>query len=211
MSKNLIIVGTGAFADVAKVYFEEYTEYRVAAFACDPQFKNTGTYAGLPLCEINELESQFPSDRYDIFVAVGYRKMNKIRQEVYERIKAKGYTCATFVHPGVKIWPSTTLGENVFVFEDNTIQPFTAIGNNTTLWSGNHVGHHAKIGAHTFISSHVVISGACEVGNNIFIGVNAALRDGVKIADETLIGAGALIMQDTAARSVYMPEGTEPR
>ncbi|WDZ96596.1 acetyltransferase [Herbaspirillum sp. WKF16] len=211
MKKKLVIVGTGSFAEVVFAYFEEFSDYEVVAFACDPEFKKADVYLGLPLHLIDELPSRFPSSDFAVFVAVGYRKMNKIRQRLFESMKEKGYECATFVHPDVKVWNSTQLGENVFIFEDNTIQPFSVIGDNTTLWSGNHVGHHAKIGCHAFISSHVVISGACEVGDNVFIGVNATLRDGIKVADETLIGAGSLIMQDTAPRSVYMPEGTEAR
>jgi len=204
--KNLIIVGTGLFPEVAKVYFEEYTNYKVVAFACHARFKKYEHIYGCPLFEIESIQDKCQSDKHDVFVAIGYGKMNKMRQSVYEEIKGLGYKCATFVHPNVKIWPSTTLGDNVFIFEDNTIQPFTSIGSDTILWSGNHIGHHSKIGKHCFISSHVVISGSCEIGNNVFIGVNSTLRDGISIADETLIGAGALILKDTRVKGVYITE-----
>lgn len=211
MSKNLIIIGTGLFAEVALSYFEELADYKVVAFACHEAYKTADEIYGRRLLSIENLEELHAPMDVEVFIAIGYGQMNRMRQRVYEEMKGRGYRCATFVHPDVRIWSSTSIGDNVFIFEDNTIQPFSVIGDNTTLWSGNHVGHHAKIGRHTFISSHVVISGACEVGNNVFIGVNATLRDGIKIADETLIGAGSLVMQDTAPRSVYMPEGTEAR
>ena len=51
-----------------------------------------------------------------------------------------GYHLLTFVHPSVSIFDSTQIGQNCFIFVDNTIQPYTKIGNNTILWSGNHVG-----------------------------------------------------------------------
>lgn len=209
MKKKLIIAGTGLLAEVARVYFEKYTDYTVEGFACHAQFKQAEDIQGLPLHELESLSQNCPPGSYDVFVAIGYRKMNRLRQAVYEEVKALGFNCPTFVHPDVYIWPSTSLGDNVLVLEDNTIQPFTSIGNNTFLWSGNHIGHHSKLGQNCFLASHVVVSGNCEVGNNVFIGVNATLRDGVKVLDETLIGAGALIMRDTTFRGVYMPEGTE--
>ena len=205
----LVIVGTGLFAEVAKVYFEELANYRVDAFACHARYREADTIHGLPLHKLEELEALCPPEQYKVFVAIGYGKMNKHRQSVYEEMVARGYRLATFVHPGVKIWSSTTLGDNVFIFEDNTVQPFTDIGSNTILWSGNHIGHHSRVGDHCFISSHVVISGSCEIGKNTFIGVNATLRDGLKIGDETLIGGGAIIMHDTDPKSVYVPERTK--
>jgi len=209
MKKNLLIIGTGLFAEVAASYFEDSTDYRVIGFACHARYKHSNTIYGRPLTAIEELSDDQSPANTAIFIAIGYAKMNKIRQAVYEEMKAKGYHCASFVYPNVKIWNSTTVGENVFIFEDNTIQPFTHIGNNTMLWSGNHIGHHSRIGDHCFIASHAVISGSCAIGNNVFIGVNATLRDSIYIADETLIGAGALIMKDTAHKAVYAPQPTK--
>jgi len=208
--KNLIIIGTGLFAEVAKAYFEEYTNYEVVAFACHARFKKFEFIYGRPLYEIESIKEICPPVNHEVFIAIGYGKMNKMRQVVYEEIKNLGYKCATFVHPDVKIWSSTILGDNVFIFENNTIQPFTTIGSNTILWSGNLIGHHSKIGNHCFISSHVVISGYCEIGNNVFIGVNATLRDGISIGDETLIGAGAVILKNTKFKEVYVTERTKP-
>ncbi len=208
--RNLVIVGTGLFAEVAKTYFEEYTDYLVVAFACHAHFKKTEFVYGIPLIEIEKLKEQCSPDGHEVFIAIGYGKMNKMRQTVYQEIRSFGYKCATFVHPNVRIWQSTNLGDNIFIFEDNTIQPFTSIGADTILWSGNHIGHHRKIGEHCFISSHVVVSGSCTIGNNVFIGVNATLRDGIKIGDECLIGAGAIVMNDAMPREVYVGERTKP-
>ena len=208
--KNLIIVGTGLFAEVAKAYFEEYTCYQVVAFACHEKYKENNTIYGSPLHIVENMEKEFPVEENDVFVAVGYGKMNKMRQVVYEEIKELGYTCVSFVHPKIKVWDSTIIGENVFIFEDNTIQPFTTIGNNNIFWSGNHLGHHTKVGDHCFISSHVVISGSCKIGNNVFIGVNAVLHDSLTIEDECLIGAGAIISKDTVKKEVYVPYRTKP-
>jgi sugar O-acyltransferase (sialic acid O-acetyltransferase NeuD family) len=210
MKKQLVIVGTGLFAEVAHVYFEELGGYEVVAFACHDCYKSSDTLHGLPLLPIESLARFHAPSTVELFVAIGYGQMNRMRQHVYEEMKASGYRFATFIHPNVRIWNSTTIGENVFIFENNTIQPFTCVGNNSILWSGNHFGHHGVIGNHCFISSHVVISGYCTIENNVFIGVNATLGDGITVAKETLIGAGAVIMKNTKPKEVYPSQRTKP-
>ena len=91
------------------------------------------------------------------------------------------------------------------------MQPFVRIGSDVTLWSGNHIGHDSTIGDHCFISSHVVVSGHVHDRHHCFIGVNATLRNGITIAEYTLVGAGALIMKDTAPRSVYIARSAPVR
>ena len=209
MKKRLVIVGTGLFAEVACSYFEELSDYQVVAFACHESHKIADEVYGRRLLAIENLAQYYAPLDIEVFIAIGYGEMNKMRQRVYEEMKERGYRRTTFVHPNVRIWNSSTVGDNAFIFEDNTIQPFATIGNNTVLWSGNHVGHHSNIGDHCFISSHVVISGSCTVGNNVFIGVNATLHDSITIGDECLIGAGAIISKSTEPKSVYVPHATK--
>ncbi|MCC6241891.1 MAG: acetyltransferase [Gemmatimonadaceae bacterium] len=210
MSKPLIIVGTGLFAEVAAAYFAEYTDRALLAFACHDRFREGTSYLDRPLVALESLVETYPPNAYDVFVAIGYRKMNSLREAVFNEVTALGYDCVSFVHPAVKIWSSSTIGKNVFIFEDNTIQPFAHIGDNTVLWSGNHIGHHSRIGRHCFISSHVVISGSCMVGDNVFMGVNATLHDGLTIGNRCLIGAGAIIAKSTQDEEVFVPASTKP-
>lgn len=209
MKRNLVIVGTGLFPEVARCYFDELSNYQTVAFACHAAFKETEKIYGLPLIAIENLPERYSPGMVDVFVGVGYRDMNRMRQRIFFEIKNLGYNLASFCHPDIHQWKNIRLGENTFVFEDNTIQPFVEIGDNTVLWSGNHIGHHSKIGSHCFISSHVVISGSCKIGNNVFMGVNATVHDSVTIGDFSLIGAGAIISKNTDARSVFVPASTK--
>jgi sugar O-acyltransferase (sialic acid O-acetyltransferase NeuD family) len=208
--KKLIIIGTGPQGQIAKDFFLKYTDYRVLGFACHEHLRKEDTAYDLPLIAIERLLDIYPPSKTELFVAIGYRKMNKIRQSVYEQLKGEGYAFANFIHPSASVSESAVIGENVFVFEDNTIQPYVEIGNNTVLWSGNHIGHHSKVGNHSFITSHVVISGFCEIGNNVFIGVNTTFHDSLTIGDECLIGAGSLITKNTKPKTVYINSPTKP-
>jgi len=201
---KLVVFGAGDIARLAHFYFATDSEHEVVAFAVDPEFRSADVFMDLPLISMGDVVRRYPPSSHKMFVAVSYRKMNRVRAAKYAEAKSLGYELVSYISSRCTFLATRAPGDNCFILEDNTIQPFVTIGNDVTLWSGNHVGHDAVIGDHCFISSHVVISGHVQIGRNCFIGVNATLRDSVRIADYTLIGAGALIMKNTTERSVYL-------
>jgi len=203
---KLVIFGAGDIARLAHHYFTHDSPHEVAAFVVDRAFRQGDAFQGLPLIDAEDATERFPPGDYDMFVAMSYAKMNAVRAEKYASMKAAGYRLVSYVSSRCSYLSQTPPGDNCFILEDNTIQPFVTIGNNVTLWSGNHIGHDATIEDHCFITSHVVVSGHVRIGTRTFIGVNATLRNSITIAPETLIGAGAIIMKDTKAKEVYMPE-----
>jgi sugar O-acyltransferase (sialic acid O-acetyltransferase NeuD family) len=151
----------------------------------------------------------FPPESHDFFVALSYSKLNVVRKEKYLAVKMLGYRLASYISSRATVLNEHRIGENCFIFENNTIQPFVTIGNNVTLWSGNHIGHHSNIKDHCFIASHVVVSGGVDIGEQCFIGVNATLRDHIKIGEKCVIGAGALMLADAAPEGDYIGAATE--
>jgi len=209
MKIPLVIFGSGEIAQLAHYYFTNDSNYEVAAFTVDPEYKKTESFCDLPLVSFEEVEKLFSPTTHRFFVALSYAKLNLVRKEKFLSAKARGYTLASYISSYATVLNQGQIGENCFIFEDNTIQPFVSIGSNVTLWSGNHIGHHSVIHDHVFITSHVVISGGVTVGEQSFLGVNATIRNGIFIAPRTVVGAGSLIMKDTAEKDVYIPRRTE--
>jgi len=207
--RKLIVFGTRQIAEVCAFYFDHDSNYRIAAFTVDGAFADADNFCGRPVIPFEEITKSLAPDEHDVFVAIGYGKMNKLRAEKFAAVKTLGYSTARYVSSRAITWPGLLIGENTFIMEANVIQPFASIGANTIIWSGNHIGHHSRIGDHCFLASHVIVSGNVEIGDHCFVGVNATLRDGVKIAPRCLIGAGALLVKDTKADEVYAPSATE--
>lgn len=206
---KLVIFGAGDIARLAHYYFTRDSEHDVVAFTVDQKYRTADTFRDLPLVPFEEVSTQYSPGEYKMFVALSYARMNKLREEKYQQAKANGYELVSYVSSRCSFLTDNPAGDNCFILEDNTIQPFVKIGNNVTLWSGNHIGHDAVIEDHCFLASHIVVSGYVRIGNNCFIGVNATLRNSITIAPETLIGAGAVIMKDTVAKGVYLPQRAE--
>ncbi len=203
--KSLVIIGDSAFAEIAYEYFTHDSPYEVAGFAVEKAYLTRDMFMGLPVVALEEVESRFPKTTHEAFVALVYGQLNRVRTRLYQAMRAKGYTLANYISSRAFVWHNVTMGDNVFIFEDNTVQPFVKLGSNIILWSGNHIGHHSSIGSHCFISSHVVISGFCNIGESCFMGVNASVANNLNVGKDNFIGFGVRIARHTADDAVILP------
>lgn len=204
--KQVIIFGTGGFAEVVHYYLTNDSSFTIAAFTANSSMITKNQLFDLPVVPFENIEEIYPPEKFSMFIAVGYLKVNKTRADICKQAKEKGYDLISYVNSKATTWNDLDIGENCFIFENNVIQPFTKIGNDVIMWSGNHIGHHTKIGDHCFITSHVVVSGNVDVGSYCFLGVNSTIRDSIKIGSECVIGAGSVILDDTKDKTVYTTE-----
>ncbi len=210
MTNKLVLFGAySQFADLSDFYIRKDTDYDIVGYTMDGDFIEENTWNDLPVLPFETIQDEFSPEDHKMMAFVSYKGVNGFRKDRYLEGKKKGYDFISYISPKATYY-DTPVGENCFIFEDNTIQPFTSIGNNCILWSGNHIGHHTHIKDHCFITSHVVVSGSVEVGERSFIGVNATLRDNITIGEEAVIGAGAVILKDVEKQAVISPGPTKP-
>lgn len=209
--KRLLIFGTGTLGEIAAYYFQNDTNYDLIGFVDSVEFLGEKkTLLEKPLLSWESAKKQYSPSDIEFFIAIGYRKMNSLREMRFQEVRSAGFRCATYISSKATVI-SEKIGENCFILENNVIQPFVDIGDNVTMWSGNHIGHHSVIENNVFITSHVVISGKCRIGANSFLGVNCCLHDGVSIGDRSLVGAGSIVTDSCEQRTVFLPNKTESR
>ncbi|HMI06345.1 MAG TPA: acetyltransferase, partial [Flavobacterium sp.] len=178
---KIIIFGIQDFAELAHFYLENDSDHEVIAFCVNEQYlPEPPIFKGLPVVAFETVENQYPASGFKFFAPMSPQRMNRLREDVYNAIKAKGYELISYISSKATLF-NNKIGDNCFILEDNTIQPFTTIGNNVVLWSGNHIGHHSTIGDHVMFTSHVVMSGHVTIENYVTLGVNATIRDGITI------------------------------
>jgi len=202
--EQLIIVGDSAFAQIAYEYFTYDSEYSVVAFSVERDYISKSSLYGLPILPLDEIRSRYPPNEFMVFVAITYIDGNKVRARIYNQLKEWKYSLATYISSRAFVWRNVKIGDNCFIFEDNTVQPWVNIGNDVIIWSGNHLGHHSVIQDHVFISSHVVISGFCNIGKFTFLGVNSTISNNVNIGEGDIIGAGTVVIRDTERDTTYV-------
>ena len=191
-------------ARLARFYFEHDSDYEIVGFTVDDANVEASEIEGLPVVAWSDVATRFPPDDHEMFIALSYRGLNKLRAEKFDQAKAAGYRLATYICSKSVTWPDLVVGENCFVLENQTVQPTCRLGNNVYLWSGNHIGHGSVIEDHVYLASHIVVSGHCQIGTRSFIGVNATLRDFIKIGTDCFIAMDASVTQDMAPGSVAL-------
>ena len=201
---KVIIFGILDTAELAHFYLTEDSEHEVVAFSVHKSFIESPRYKGLPVVPFEDIENLYPPSDFMFFCPMTARRMNKLRASIYLDIKAKGYSCVSYISSKATTFSASSIGENCFILEDNTIQPFVEIGNNVVLWSGNHIGHHSTVKDHCFFTSQVVLSGHCVVHENCFLGVNSTIRDYINLSKGTLVGMGSCITKNTIEWGIYV-------
>lgn len=211
-NKKLVIFGNSDFAHLVYYYFDTDSDYNVEAFCVDDEYLNAKSFDNLPLIPYSRLKKEYPPETTYLFVAIGYKKLNSIRENIFNKLKSMGYKFANYIH-GSNISPphkDFSIGENCLILENNVIQPFSKIEDDVIIWSNSFIAHEAIIKKHSFIASNVSIGGYTEVGESCFIGMSTTLRDKIKIGKKCLIGAGLTILKDTDDFSVYINSKCQP-
>lgn len=202
--RKLIIYGIGETAEIAYEYFTYDSEYEVVAFTADSKYLNADSLFKLPVIAFGNIEDVYPPNKYEMFVAATYNKLNRVRALMYKQAKKKKYSLANYISSKAFVWRNVELGDNVMIFENNVLQYHVKIGNNVIIWSGNHIGHRTIIHDNAYLSSHCVISGFCEIGQYSFLGVNCTFNDKVKLAEDNVVGSGALIIRNSSKGNLLM-------
>jgi len=201
---KVIIFGVQDFAQLANFYLQHDSEHEVVAFSVNREYlPDDKSFEGLPVVAFENVEQSYAPADFKFFAPMSPRRMNRLREHIYRQIKEKGYELISYISSKATLFRGTSIGDNCFILEDNTIQPFASVGNNVILWSGNHIGHHSIIKDHVSFTSHVVLSGHCVVEPFSFFGVNSTVRDGIHIAEGSLIGMAAAVTSDTEPWGVY--------
>jgi len=206
--KDIVIFGASAFAEIAHYYFERDSEHRVAAFTVDGSHLKEPTYKGLPVVPFEEIETDFPPDRFGIFVAMGMQEVNGQRAAKTAEAEARGYTLVSFLSSKARVASDLVVMPNTMIMEYAFIQPFVTVGRDTIIWSSSTVGFHSRIGDHCWIVCSL-LGESVTVDDRSFLGLNATIAPFVNVGKRNIIGAGALILKDTNDDQIYRGNASE--
>ena len=204
MSENeIVIFGTGEFAQEIFLYLEKFSEFKVVAFTIHKEFIKEEKLYEKPIIPFEEIENNYSPNKASMIICVGFSKMNKKREKIFLEVKNKNYKLENFIHPSNYVWDELEIGENCIILENNVIRPHVKIGNDVIIENNNVISHHCIIKDHCYITSQTIIAGHVTIESNCFLGINCTIRNRIKIEKESLIGAGAVILKNTKEKEVY--------
>lgn len=201
--KKLIIFGAGILGHLAFEYFSKDSDYTIECFTVQSNFLKEKTFCGIPVVPFEDIEKNYSPSKYDMYVALGWYRLNYNRLEFYKKAKEKGYKLASYISSRAFIWSDVTVGDNCFIMEDCVLQPKVKIGNNVTLWSACCVEHFSEIQDNVTLVSRVAVAGNTQIKENCFVGVNASIGDNLIIEKDNFIAMGSVIRKSTIENSIY--------
>jgi sugar O-acyltransferase (sialic acid O-acetyltransferase NeuD family) len=210
-TEELAIFGAGTLARLAHGYFARDTAFHVAAYTVHRNHLDAGRLDGMPVVPFDEFVDLYPPSKCSIFVAVGYKRVNRLRAEIFEECRGLGYSMPALVSSRAHCWPDLKIGQNCLVFDGTVIEPNVELGDDVIVWSGTQLSHDVSIGDHCFLGPNAVVLGDVVIGARSFIGGNATVHNGVTIAPDCVIGAGTVIKKNTSPGDIYSVEHTRAR
>jgi sugar O-acyltransferase (sialic acid O-acetyltransferase NeuD family) len=210
MKKKLVIFGVGKIAEVVYYYAASECGFEVAAFCVDAAYKKDETFNGLPVVSFEEVIKKFPPEAYDMFVAVGYHDLNRLREKKCAEAREKGYQLVSVISPLCNIPSNVTTGWNCLIAAPAIVHPCVQIKNNVFVWSGAMVAHHSIIEDNCWLTSCCNISGNVQLGANTFVAVNATIGHSVTIGKNCFLGANTLVTKNLEEDKVVIAESHKP-
>ena len=206
--KPVVIFGTGKIAEAVSAVFTSIPGNSIGAYTCDSDHVVSSKFLGKPVVSFDEIENDYPPEAFDIFVAIGYQKLNSLREAKINDCKSRSYTITRCISPqsGVE---EDICGENCFVAHKAIIQPGVSLGDNVFVWDGALIGHHSSIGANAWITGSAALGGGVTIEKNCFIGLNATIGHAISIGEKSLIGASTLVTRNLPAKSVVVAKDTD--
>lgn len=208
--KDVILAGNAVSAEILLGYLRGDPRYRVVGAVVDDNFVAGGRALGVHVAGMSRAREIFAPDRFPVLMAVGYDRLNSVRESLFLRLKALGYSFETYIHPDARIYTSEPIGEGSLILSSAVIEPHAKIGADTVVWANTTIAHHAEIGDHCWIAAGSVISGEARVLNNTFVGVNVTVVNKVTVGASNILGAGALVTRDTRPNTVHLARSAEP-
>ena len=206
---KVIIFGIGRGANVATRYLSDDSSHEIVAYTADDEYVQTrGSFMGCSVIPFSRIAQEIPPTEAQMFIPLGFQRMNALRAEKFASAKSKGYTLASYVSSRILASGSLRFGENCFILEGNVFNYDVIVGDNVVMWSSNHVGDLSTIEDHAFISSQVVLSGEVTIGTRSFLGVNSTVSNYVRVGERCYVGANVLVAQNIPPDSVLVAKGT---
>ena len=193
--KNLVIIAAGGCGREVLQWAKDINgaktvpQWRIKGFIDD----NLGALDNL-ICDVKILATidGYEIEPDDVFICcIGN---GSTRKHVVEKIKQKGGTFLTLVHPTAVVADSSRLGEGSIIYPYALISDNAVIGNGCIINMYSSIAHDSVLGEYCTVSAHCDVTGMCTLGDRVFMGSSANTVPGIQIGDDVFICAGSTVM-----------------
>lgn len=203
MTLPIIVIGGGGHSRVLIDMILMKSSSILGFTDVDQQLHNSPIQGVRYLGDDNEVYKYSPADIL-LVNAIGSIGSTKMRKQIYETFKSKGYSFASCIHPSAIISSEVILAEGVQIMAGTIIQTGSQIGVNTIINTRSSVDHGCVISPHVHVAPGVTLSGGVRIGTGAHIGSGSTVIQEVCLHEFCIIGAGAVVLEDVPAHRTYV-------
>lgn len=200
--KNLIIIGTGKTANYVYEFVKYHRLYPIVGFAVNKEYKKNDRHNGLPVYTLENLEEEYGSSNFCVFVALLWNHLNRDRKHLYNYCKSKSWEMVNLISP-TAIVRGNIMGDNCWIHDYAIIQHNATLESNIILMSQALIGPNTHISSHCFLGSKSIIGGGSSIGEQCFVGFNAVIFDDTIVGKKCIIGACTAVKRNMPNFSKY--------
>ena len=145
--------------------------------------------------------SQYTQDEIELANGIGSLPGKNIRCSVATKMRERGYSFTTVIHPSAIIAIDVNLNEGVQLMAGGVIQSGVAIEKDSIINTGTVIDHDCKVANNCHLAPGVVCSGGVEIGQNTHLGTGTIVTEYILIGKNSIIAAGSVVYKD-------IPDGT---
>jgi len=202
--QQIVIFGDSVFAEQVYYQLESDGRYKVVAFTVDEVVFSKTVFNGLPVVPFQQLTKYYSVNEVQIFPAIGYSKLNTIREKVISEIEKSGYELLTYISKFAFIGANTIIGRGCYICEFVSVGVLSQLGKGVVLLPNSRIGHNCIIEDFCYFSNSVGVGGNANFKKNSFIGINATIKHDLTIEKFNIIGTASNVIKTTEPNGVYV-------
>lgn len=137
----------------------------------------------------------------EVMVGIGN---NTIREEIQEKLKAKGARIPVLIHPSAIIGEQTEFKPGTVIMAGAVVNCCSKIGEGCIINTGVTVDHDCHIDNYVHLSPGSHIAGNVQVGRGSWLGIGSVVSNNVTIPPNCKIGAGSVVIRSINAAGTYV-------
>ena len=206
MKKEIVVFGTGDFADIVSFVAEQKLGWRIIAYTVSKGLVEDGSaeYNGRPLVPFDRLEKLYKPENVELVIGMIGKNMFDQRSGVFDLIRGKGYYIPNIIDPDARV-DTENIGSGNVILAHTSIEAHCSIGSGNIIWQNVVLPHHNRLGSFNNLAPSVSLSGYSEIGNHCFVGNNVCIKNRTAVGDYAYIGAGAYVSGPVEPYSVLVP------
>lgn len=202
MKNTIVLIGGGGHCRSVIDVIEEQKIYEIVGIVDTPD-KVGSQVLGYPIFATDDDLPKLAQEHINFCITIGHIKTNKLRKELYLRLKMIGANFPIIKSPYAHISKSASIKEGSVIMHRCVINSNSSLGVCCIANTACVIEHDVIIKDHCHVGPCGTVNGGCIIEDDCFIGSNSVLVPGISINKNSLIAAGSVIISDVGENSMY--------